>query len=291
MFRNDIEALKDEKSAVSKVLRSRFRVPYHVFEMVRECCSLTCSYTDLTYPPCLHYAPVLQIVGWVRNWLEAEKARADATGRADVPVELKVLGVLRVFGRATCFDGIFELSGIGVTTMTTFFHKITEWFSIKIYPEFVFMPRNKDELVSLAAPYALLGVPGAFFSMDVVHCAWAMCPTAFSILATGKEGYPTIAWNVIVGHDGRALAAQEGSWGSFNDKSIVHYSDEVHAVPNRPVLHRVRVRGAHRARGGRPLQGGFRHHRRGVPQVPRATSARSGPWPHRAPRLSCKAAC
>ena len=110
MLRNDIEALKDEKSAVAKVFRSRFRVPYHVFEMVRECCSLTCSYTDLTYPPCLHYAPVLQIVGWVRHWLEAEKARADATGRAAVPVELKVLGVLRVLGRATCFDGIFELS-------------------------------------------------------------------------------------------------------------------------------------------------------------------------------------
>lgn len=39
-----------------------------------------------------------------------EKDDADVAGRARIPTELKLLGVLRILGRSTCFDGIFELS-------------------------------------------------------------------------------------------------------------------------------------------------------------------------------------
>ena len=131
---------------------------------------------------------LLQIVRWVVRDLEKGKARTDCSGREAVPVDLKVLGVLRILGRATCFDGITELSGIAVTTMCTFFHKFTAWFRSDIYPIFVHMPKDRDELAELVAPYALLGIPGAFFSMDVVHASWPMCPASLSNLATGKKG-------------------------------------------------------------------------------------------------------
>jgi hypothetical protein len=61
--------------------------------------------------------------------------------------------------------------------------------------------------------------------MDVVHIAWCMCPASLSNLCTGKEGYPTLAYNVVVNHEGRAEEAQKSSFGSFNDKTIVHFDD------------------------------------------------------------------
>lgn len=39
-----------------------------------------------------------------------EKRPVDCCGRAGVPLELKLLGVLRLLGRGTCFDGIEELT-------------------------------------------------------------------------------------------------------------------------------------------------------------------------------------
>jgi hypothetical protein len=77
-----------------KRFRRRFRVPFPIFE---------------------------QLVTMVRsqNWF-AENA--DCIGRSAAPLELKILGVLRVLGRGTCFDGIEELNLISEETNRTFFH-------------------------------------------------------------------------------------------------------------------------------------------------------------------------
>ena len=135
--------------------------------------------------------------------------------------------MLRVLGRATCFDGITELSGIAVPTMAAFFHRFTTWFRTEIFPKFVYTPSDKDELVGVEAAYAAVGLPGAIGSMDVVHVAWAMCPAGLAHLATGKEGYPSVAYNVICDHEGRALAVLAGAYGATNDKNIVRFDDFV----------------------------------------------------------------
>ena len=175
-----------------------------------------------------------QIVGWTKELLDQGKAAADCTGRLAVPTELKVLGVLRVLGRATCFDGITELSGIAESTMCTFFHRFTKWFREDIYPCFVYAPKTLDDLAEVQTPYALLGLPGCIGSMDVVHIAWCMCPSYLMNLAKGKEGIPTIAYNVICDHAGRALAVLAGAYGAFNDKTIVRNDDVVHAIRTDP---------------------------------------------------------
>jgi len=135
--------------------------------------------------------------------------------------------VLRVFGRATCFDGITELSGIAVPTMAAFFHRFTAWFRKEIFPKFVYTPTDKDELVGVEAVYAAVGLPGAIGSMDVVHVAWAMCPAGLAHLVTGKEGYPSSAYNVICDHEGRALAVLAGAYGATNDETIVRFDEFV----------------------------------------------------------------
>jgi len=46
-----------------------------------------------------------RILGWTKAW--HEKDDADVAGRARIPTELKLLGVLRILGRSTWFDGRF----------------------------------------------------------------------------------------------------------------------------------------------------------------------------------------
>jgi hypothetical protein len=111
----------------------------------------------------------------------------DCIGRGGAPVELKVLGVLRILGRATCFDGITELSGIPTSSMQALSHRFTAWFPKDIYPEFVYAPKTREDLARVETPYALVGLPGCIGSMGVVHIAWCMCPTYYDLERLGSD--------------------------------------------------------------------------------------------------------
>ena len=86
-------ATHDPTTVQGKTFRKRFRVPYFLFlqllELAREL-----GFTDRT------------------------KSCAKIDG---IPLELKVLGVLRVLGRGTCFDGIQELTGGSAEVIVYFF--------------------------------------------------------------------------------------------------------------------------------------------------------------------------
>ena len=193
-------------SEESKVFRRRFRIPYPVF---------------------------VSIVDSARAKFPEKRSAANAQ---PVPLELKILGVLRVLGRSTVFDGINELSGIGVSTFHSFFHRFCEWFGSEIYRDWVSMPKSEDEIAAITAAYALVGLPGAVGSMDVVHLAWGMCPAGLANLATGKEGYPSVAYNVIADHKCRILATLPGVYGSLNDKTIVRFDRFVEDVRSNPLF-------------------------------------------------------
>ncbi len=48
--------------------------------------------------------------------------------------------------------------------------------------------------------YAKLGIPGYIGSIDRVHIGWDMCPAGVNADCVEKEGYPTLAFEVIVSH-------------------------------------------------------------------------------------------
>jgi hypothetical protein len=133
MLRDNAEELEQPDIVAGKLFRLRFRIPYPVF---------------------------LKLLGWTKPW--HEKRTSDTVGRERRPTELKLLGVLRILGRDTCFDGIKELSE---------------------------HPNIKRALVEAEAAYSLLGLPGAIGSVYVVHTPCCMCPSSLSNLCTGKEGY------------------------------------------------------------------------------------------------------
>jgi len=117
-----------------------------------------------------------------------------------------------------------------------------------VYPLYVHPPRNPAELAKAMGPYCALGLNGAFESTDAVHVHWGklyisaaifpcsqilaagMCPADKKILHTGKEGYPTIVYNVSCDHAGMAHHVTSGTYGSCNDKSIIRMDTHIGTV-------------------------------------------------------------
>ena len=92
------------------------------------------------------------------------------------------------------------------------------------------IPTHFVELAEIEAAYATLGLPGACGSMYVVHIALGACPFGIINIYTGKEGYPTLRYNMICDHMGRALSLMPGAYGTINDKTIVKHDDAVDMV-------------------------------------------------------------
>jgi hypothetical protein len=59
--------------------------------------------------------------------------------------------------------------------------------------------------------------------MDCTHVHWDRCPAQWRNYFTGKEGFPTIAYEVICDHSGYIMSVSPGYYGSCNDKTIVRY--------------------------------------------------------------------
>ena len=137
-------------------------------------------------------------------------------------------------GRSCCLDDIEELSKIKPPTMNAFFHQFSLKGREELFPLHVKLPKTVEELAEIEAAYASIGIPGACGSMDVVHIALGTWPYGLKNICTGKEGYPTLGYNVICDHKGKAIALLPGAYGTLNDKTIVKNDDAVdHIWTNR----------------------------------------------------------
>ena len=92
------------------------------------------------------------------------------------------------------------------------------------------IPANEDDLERLERPYAFQGLPGCIGSMDGVHVAWDNCPAPRRGDAAGKEGYPTVVFNVVTSHTRRIISVAGPFDGARNDKTIVRVDDIVSKV-------------------------------------------------------------
>jgi hypothetical protein len=87
--------------------------------------------------------------------------------------------------------------------------------------EYIYLPRDKEELEVVMQKYADVGLPGAMGSVDVVHCKWSKCPAGDFNRAKGNEGYPTLAFQCISDYNRRITAVFGPQWGTQNYKHIL----------------------------------------------------------------------
>ena len=164
------------------------------------------------------------------------------------PLELKVLGVFRVLGRATCFDGINELSLISEEVHRVFFHKFTEKFVERFFTEFVHPPQNSEELNETVEIYAKLGLHGAMSSTDGVHLSWQACPAMDHNMHVGKDHEPTLGYQATVNHKKQFTAFSPSLEGGRNDMTAAKYYQHISDLRDgkfttKLVLHRNTVNG------------------------------------------------
>ena len=198
--------LRDPDSLIASSFRLRFRVPHPLFNYLM----------DLTR---------------VGNYLS--RANTDCTGRPAIPLELKVLAVLRVLSRGVTFDDAAELSGMSMSTVQATMHRWTEAFAQDQYHNWVKLPSTAAELSKVMSPYKAVGLPGAIGSVDVTHVKLGRAPSQMKFELTGKEGYASYGYQAIVSHDGLLLAACGGFHGATNDKTIVRMDPAMLAIRDR----------------------------------------------------------
>ena len=118
--------------------------------------------------------------------------KKDALGKTPGPIELKVLGVLRVLGPGACFDDCQEATLISKETHRVFFHAFCRKLSRKCYAMYCHGPETEADLESCMSEYASAGFPGCLGTTDGVHVSWDRCHAQQKMLHTGKEKYPTV---------------------------------------------------------------------------------------------------
>ena len=75
-------------------------------------------------------------------------------------------------------------------------------------------------------------LPGCGGSIDVVHVKWSMCPAGDINRCKGKEGYPSVAFEVVSGFDRQILGVSSVHFGTRNDQQIVRTDETVILIKN-----------------------------------------------------------
>ena len=146
----------------------------------------------------------------------------DAAGRESSPIDLLVLGSMRVLTRNVTLDDFNEQTFISAEVHRIFFQKFMHWYSIRVSPEVVKMP-TLEELNVNGAEYRAAGFTGCACSVDCVHVrVWGVSANLKQI-STGKEHFPSRVFEVSVNRRGMILAATKGFYGSVVDQTIVKF--------------------------------------------------------------------
>ena len=87
--------------------------------------------------------------------------------------------------------------------------------------EYIYMPRNDDDYRHVVGEYTARGLPGCIGSVDYVHIAWDRCPAMYKNMFKGKEGFCSIAYEVVCNCRKFIQSVSVGHPGTRNDKHIV----------------------------------------------------------------------
>ena len=76
----------------------------------------------------------------------------------------------------------------------------------------------------------------------MTHVKWDRCPYSLHRSYTGKEGYPTIAYQATVDYfTGRVQGATKGFAGAHNDKTIIRYDLAAQNIREHPQYTKQRI--------------------------------------------------
>ena len=176
----------ESNTTAQKLFRLRFRVPYSLFrDMVQEC------------------------------------IEGNIFGRTIIGVEFKLLGCLRILGRNHVGDDVVEHLKIGGKTVNTMFKTFLKLYADMYYHKYVYVPEG-EEMDKVVDDYTRMGFPGCVGSMDVTHVLWHQCPVSLRHLCVGRYSSPTVAFQLVCGHNRKIHHVSKPFYGATNDITITY---------------------------------------------------------------------
>ncbi len=136
---------------------------------------------------------------------------------------------------STFWVGVLHFARAGHCAISLFlaicksFFKFLDAF-MDMSEEYIKLPGNVVGLNRVNQLYTLVGLPGACGSMDVVHIKWSSCPAGDYNWANGKEGYPTLGFQVITDFKRCILGVYGPQFGTANNKHIVKMDSNVKKI-------------------------------------------------------------
>jgi hypothetical protein len=191
----------DSNSTDNRDFRATYRLPVVVFE---EIC-------DFVFP---HYA----------------KDTADCTGRPGVPFKLKVLMCFFILSTGMTFLAAAKIVGCDKETIRTFFLLFLRVGAKYLAPIWIKLPQTDEEVRSAVDTYFEDNLPGCMGSIDCTHIGWTRARSSVRSWYVGKEGVPTVAFQVIVDHSTRILAVSDIYPGSHTDCHISRLDLQVNMI-------------------------------------------------------------
>lgn len=157
------------------------------------------------------------------------------------PIRHKLAAYLNILARAATFDDIDFHWRISESSANRGFHAWTKEFVARNWSKWC-SPPSASEIAEIEKIYSRLGFPGCIGSMDGVHVGWACCPAQLLLEHKGKEGFPSLVYNVIVDHLRRIYSVTRGNPGTISDKTIVKYDSFVCGLKNNTLYPDFRYR-------------------------------------------------
>ena len=87
-----------------------------------------------------------------------------------------------------------------------------------------------EDLKETTEAYEAVEFPGAVGSTDVTHVPLGRVSHSHGRVYTGKEGFPTLAYEAAVDHAMHVRAVTKGYPGTVNDKTIVRFDKGALAI-------------------------------------------------------------
>ena len=113
---------------------------------------------------------------------------------------------------------------ISESVLQHFFHAFVEWGTLT-YGWRIQAPRDTADIVRAEHVYRQLGLPECCSSTDGVHVAWMRAPSVLSHLYVGKEGFPTLQFNVSCDHTLKIVHVADAQPGARNDKTCILFDE------------------------------------------------------------------
>jgi hypothetical protein len=146
-----------------------------------------------------------------------------------VKLELLLLAVLKVLGHNALFRTLQSDTNISDKEHRDFFKQFISQMN-DIRRDYIGYPATEEDLKIVMDRYAEQYLPGCGGSVGVVHVKWSNCPAGDVNRATGKEGYPSLAFEVVTGFNRQILGVSCAHFSTRNDKHILRSDETIRLI-------------------------------------------------------------